>query len=313
MKNKLLILEEDAKDYAALLKQQNLSGLEIVSAETPEEGLQFAGETNIILGRPAYIAALLNEAEQLSWVQSTFAGIDALCMSGLRTDYTLTGIKKIFGPLMSEYVMSYILSIERSLFKTYENQSNKIWDALPYRSVNGLTMGIIGLGSIGQHVARTASHFGMRVLGLKRSPGNIDYVEHVYTLSESDEFLKSLDYLVAALPATSETEHFINDAVFEKINSSAIFINIGRGVTVDETALINALQSKSIKGAVLDVFETEPLPQDSPLWGMENVIITPHNSAESFPEDILKIFCENYKRFISGQPLNYVVDFKKGY
>ena len=311
--NKVLILERNADTYAAEIRRHQPVAMQLHTATSPQEAQPFAEEVNIILGRPAFVAELLPATHRLDWVQSTFAGVEQLCIPGLRSDYTLTGVKGVFGPLMSEYVMAYILAIERHLFETRALQASHTWGEFSQRSLTELTIGIAGLGSIGKHIASTAAHFGMRVLGLKRSPGEPYPAESLFLPTHLDQFLSELDYLVITLPDTPQTRHMINSVSLSRMKKTAVLINVGRGATVDETALVHALQAGQIKAAVLDVFETEPLPQDSPLWEMPNVIVTPHNSAVSFPRQIAGLFCDNYQRFLEKKPLRYVVDFKRGY
>lgn len=311
--NRLLILTTDADDYSSLLCDSHLQDLEILSCSREEDARGVIQNCTIVLGDPAMVATVLDHARSLRWVQSTFAGIDPLCEKGLRRDYVLTGVKGIFGPLISEYVFAYVLALERYLFETRENQRNKSWIVMPYRSLRTLTMGVCGLGSVGERVARTAAHFGMRVLGFKRTPTDCPYVEKVYTGSSFGEFLESLDYLVVALPRTLDTNRLIDSTALSKMKSSAVLINIGRGNAVVESDLVDALRDGTIRAAVLDVFGQEPLPPDGALWELSNAFITPHNSALSFPEDIVPVFCDNYRRFLDNQPLQYVVDFERGY
>jgi phosphoglycerate dehydrogenase-like enzyme len=214
---------------------------------------------------------------------------------------------------MSEYVFSYIVSIERHTFDLYRNQQNRIWQKIPYKSIRNRLIGICGLGSIGKHLAQTANHFGMRVWGYKMKRENVRGVERVFTQSEFRDFLSGPDYIIITLPSTPETYHLFDHAALESMKSSTILINIGRGNVVMEKALIQALQGKKIGGAVLDVFEEEPLPAESPLWHLPNVFITPHISGYSFPSDIVTIFAENYRRFLAGNPMLYPVEFKRGY
>ena len=311
--NKLLVLADNADELAHLLRQRALPDLEISIAQCESAAQTRIGEANIILGKPAFVAPMLAAATRLQWVQSTFAGVDAFCAAGLRTDYCLTGVKGIFGALMSEYVFTYILAIERNLLVTRENQRRRCWQNRPYRSLKGLTIGICGLGSIGQEIARTAAHFQLRVLGLSRSGAKTDFVETVYGPEDICQLARQVDYLVTVLPDTRETRGVINESVFRALGPDSILINVGRGATVDERALEAALRVGDIRAAVLDVFETEPLPQDSPLWDLDNVFITPHNSAMTFPEDIVEIFCENYQRFCDGEVLNGVINFDRAY
>jgi phosphoglycerate dehydrogenase-like enzyme len=215
--------------------------------------------------------------------------------------------------MMSEYVLAYILAIERQLFETKENQIAKVWGKVSYRGLRELTLGICGLGSIGRHLAQTAHHFGMRVIAFKRTPAEIPYVERVYTGASFGKFLGLLDYLVLVLPNTPDTTGLINSESLKKMKPSAILMNVGRCNAIVEADLIHALKNRQIRAAVLDVFAEEPLPSSSPFWELPNAFITPHNSAISSPEGILPIFCKNYHCFLEKMPLNYMIDFNRGY
>ena len=311
--NTLLVLDSDAATYVAALKERKLNDLVIHSANDPDAAGEHIEKADIILARPAYAALLLERAKKLRWLQSTFAGIEPLCCEGLRTDYILTGVKDVFGRLMSEYVFAYILARERSLFETKTNQDNKEWAPIPYQGLENLTIGIIGLGSIGKSIAATAAHFGMQVLGLKRTHDTVDKVNQLFLPSEKAVFLPLVDYLVVTLPATEQTTNFLDLADLKLMKPTSTLVSVGRGSNIDQDGLISALQRKYIGGAVLDVFQQEPLPATSPLWDMPNVYITPHNSAFSFPAQITSLFCENYTRFLSGNKLKYIVEFANGY
>jgi len=311
--NKLLIVSRYAKEYEEEFKTRSLPALKVMSLDRTYSPNKYIEEANIILGEPSKIAKILSQANQLKWVQSIFAGVELLCKTEQRTDYTLTGVKEVFGPLMSEYVFTYILGLEKNIFQTRENQYNSIWKNLPSKSLAGIKIGILGLGSIGKHIAKTASHFNMNVTGLKRSPGDVEYVKNVFKPSEINKFISDLDYLVITLPCTSATKNIIDKSVLNHMKKSAVLINVGRGSTIVEEDLIASLQNKMLRAAVLDVFETEPLPKNNPLWKMKNVIVTPHNSALSIPKDIVNVFEENYLNLINNKPLKYIVDFTKGY
>lgn len=311
--NRLLIIAQNADQYAKELAGRDLPDLVISASDGSDLTDATIRQANIILGAPALTAQLLAKAERLEWVQSSFAGIEPFCAPGLRKDYILTGVKDVFGPLMSEYVFGYILTLERNILLARHNQQQRLWQHRPYRSLAGLTIGICGLGSIGRHIASTAAHFRMRVLGLSHSAARTPHVELTYAPARINEFAQQLDYMVVVLPSTPSTHKMISAEVISQLPDSAVLINVGRGATVDQDALVEALRAGRLRGAVLDVFEAEPLPADSPLWGLENVYITPHNSAFTFPKDIADIFCANYERFRSKQPLKYVVDFEHGY
>ena len=311
--NRLVILDGEAPIYEAELRNKALPDLIIDTAQDVKAAQPLLREVDIIFGTPALVAEVVQLATQLKWVQSTYAGVEQLCQPGLPRSYLLTGVKELFGSFMREYVFAYILARERSLFETNENQRNKRWSRISYRSLKNVTIGIVGLGSIGAQIARTAHHFDMRVLGMKRTAGKIDYVDHLFMTNEMEAFLPQLDYLVVVLPDTMESQNLISAKELALLPPRAVLINVGRGSSVNQSDLITALETGQIRGAVLDVFEQEPLPEDSPLWGMENVIITPHNSAYSFPVQIADIFAANYSRFIAGSPLDYLVDFNRGY
>lgn len=305
--NKLLILTEDADRFIPLIETAGLPQLDIVSA------VELVSDCNIILGEPPMISELIASARDLEWVQSSWAGIDSLCQPAMRRDYQLTGVKGIFGALISEYVITYLYALERQIFEMRDNQLKKHWRPRPYRLSKDIKLGIVGLGSIGQHLAHTARQLGLQVSGLNRSGQQCEAIEKVFKADALAEFLADLDYVVLTLPATPATRNFINADVLRMMKSSAVLINVGRGNIVNENDLVAALQQGEIGGAVLDVFTTEPLPEDSPLWSLPNVYITPHFAAASFPEDVVEIFVENYQRFIQQKPLLHRIDFELGY
>ncbi len=312
-KNRLLILSRDPTRYAELIERFDFADLELVAFDSVEESKKYVENCNIILGAPKLIALILVAANKLQWVQSIFAGVEDLLSSPQRTDYVLTGVKGVFGPLMSEYVFVYILALERHVFEVYENQKERVWGKIPYESLQGKLLGICGLGSIGLHIAQTAKHFGMKVWGYKRSYEEVPGIDRIFTQLDFKEFLSNPDYIVITLPSTPDTLHLMDYETIKAMKSSAVLINVGRGSVISESALVRALEEKLIRGAVLDVFEEEPLPEGSRLWALPNVMITPHNSGFSFPEDIVRIFAENYRRFVDKKTLKYIVDFNRGY
>ena len=312
-RNRLLILARDPTRYAELIERFDFADLELVAFDSVEKAKKYVENCNIILGAPKLIALILVAANKLQWVQSIFAGVEALLSPRQRTDYVLTGVKGVFGPLMSEYVFVYILALERHILEVYENQKERAWKKIPYESLQGKLLGICGLGSIGRHLGQTAKHFGMKVWGYKRSYEDVPGIDRIFTQSDFKEFLSNPDYIVITLPSTPDTLHLMDYETIKAMKSSAVLINVGRGSVISESALVRALEEKLIRGAVLDVFEEEPLPEGSRLWALPNVVITPHNSGFSFPENIVKIFAENYRRFVDKKPLKYIVDFNRGY
>ena len=312
-RNRLLVISEDSKIYAEMITELDFADLDFKACDNVEDAKKYVEDCNIILGEPARVAPVLDAAKRLQWVQSTWAGTDVLLSPNKRTDYVLTGVKGVFGSQISEYVFAYILTLERNIFEVYENQKNRVWKNIPYEGLDERLIGVCGLGSIGRHVAKMAGNFGMKVWGYKRTYEEVTEVDRVFSETDFQEFLAKPNYIVITLPNTSKTFHLFDYDAFLTMKSSAVLINVGRGSVVDENSLIRALEEKLIGGAILDVFKKEPLPEESPLWSLPNVIITPHNSTTSLPKDIIKIFTENYRRFVEKKPFQHVIEFSRGY
>jgi len=274
---------------------------------------QPAEDVDIVLGEPKRIKAALASLPALSWAQSIWAGIEPLLDPASRRNYTLTNARGVFGGLMSEYVIGYLLAHERKILKRHEDQKNKTWDESDTGSLRGKTIGLLGVGSIGAEVARTAKFFGMKVRGYTRGSETSTHVDKYFHGDNLLKFAEGLDYLVSILPNVMDTRKLVNAELLNVLPSHAVFINVGRGAAVDESALIDALNQNKIAGAVLDVFEQEPLPKEHPFWTTPNLLMTFHTAAPSVPEDITNLFIENYKLFNEGKPLKYQVDFERGY
>ncbi len=305
MKHKLLILSQEEKSYRALIEEARLANLELAT--------QPADDVDITLGEPSRIKAALASLPALNWAQSIWAGVEPLLDPASRRDYILTNARGVFGGLMSEYIFGYLLAHERKIFQRLEDQKNKSWDDSVTGTLRGKTIGLLGVGSIGAEVARTAKFFGMNVRGYTWSSETSTHVDRYYHGNDLLNFAHGLDYLVNILPNTKDTHKIINADLLNALPSHALVINVGRGPAVDQSALLEALNQNKIAGAVLDVFEQEPLPKDHPFWTTPNLLMTFHTSAPSLAEDIAKIFIENYKLFVEGKPLKYQVDFEKGY
>jgi len=302
---KLLILCNESESYRRIIEAENLPDLTWAFAP--------ADDVDIVLGEPSRIKAALDSLPALSWAQSIWAGVEPLLDPASRHNYILTNARGVFGKLMSEYVIGYLLLHERKILKRLEDQKNKRWDDTDTGTLRGKIIGILGIGSIGADVARTAKFFGMNVRGYTWSSENSTDVDEYFHGNNLLEFAKGVDYLVNILPNTKDTRKIINADLLNALPAHALVINVGRGPAVDESSLLEALISNRIAGAVLDVYEKEPLPQDHPFWSAPNLHMTFHTAAPSLPEDIAKIFIENYKLLIAGKPLKYQVDFEKGY
>ena len=256
---------------------------------------------------------MLDTLPNLRWAQAMWAGVEPLLDPSLRQDYILTNARGVFGGLMSEFAIGYLLAHERRIFQRAEAQKNKVWDRALTGTLKGKIIGLLGVGSIGAEVARAAKFFGMTVRGYTRASKTSIHVDRYYHDAQLVDFVKDLDYLVNVLPDTKETRKIVDAKVLNALPPHALFINVGRGSTVDESALLEALNQNRIAGAVLDVFEQEPLSKDHPFWSTRNLTMTFHPSAPSLPEDIARVFVENYLLYIEGKPLKYQVDFERGY
>jgi phosphoglycerate dehydrogenase-like enzyme len=305
MIHKLLILAQDENNYRASIEKARLVNLEFAT--------QPASDVDIVLGEPRTIKAALTSLPALSWAQSTWAGVEPLLDPASRRNYTLTNARGVFGGLISEYVIGYLLAHERKIIQRLEAQKNKHWDETDTGTLRSKTIGLLGVGSIGAEVARTAKFFGMNVRGYTRDSETSTHVDKYFHGNNLHEFASGLDYLVSILPNVVDTRKIINSDLLNALPSHALVINVGRGQAVDESALLEALNQNKIAGTVLDVFEQEPLPKDHPFWNTPNLLMTFHTAAPSFVEDIAKIFIENYKLFIENKPLKYQVDFERGY
>lgn len=302
---KLLILSKDAKEYRDVLEAANLPNLEI--AENASK------ETELVFGAPTMIRDALSSLPNLHWAQASWAGVEPLLDPSLRRDYVLTNARGVFGGLMSEYVFGYLLAHERKIFERAEAQKNKVWDTSLTGQLRGKTIGLLGVGAIGADVAQMAKALGMTVRGYTRSSEISTQVDKYFHGDDLLEFVDGLDYLVSILPNTKDTRKIVGEKVLNALPPHALFMNVGRGSAVDESALLKALQENKIAGAVLDVFEQEPLPKEHPFWEAPNLTMTFHTSAPSLPKDIARVFIENYWLYMDGKPLKYVVDFEKGY
>jgi len=309
----LLILSKKADEYERLVRVENLPDLGMFSSNGAQIDAGIAGQCELVLGEPDLIRALLPSLPKLRWVQSTWAGVEPLLDISLRRDYMLTNARGIFGQQMSEYVFGYLLAHERRFWDHRRSQRERRWEPAGGGTLRGRTIGLLGVGSIGARLAGTAKHFGMTVRGYTRASETCPDVDAYYHGPDLLEFARGLDYLVCVLPNTSATGRIVDGSLLEALPSHALFVNVGRGGTVDEAALVDALRAKRISGAVLDVFEVEPLPESSPLWDFPNVFITYHTAAITNPADMVTLFSENYMRYLRAEPLKYVVDFELGY
>ena len=309
--DELLILSRRADEYRRLIDAAQLPHLHVIASSDPN--VSAADRFEMVLGEPSLVRTALPRLTGIKWVQSTWAGVEPLLDPSLRRDYILTNARGVFGPQMSEYVFGYMIARERRMFEKYAAQQAGQWDPAPPGTLRGKQIGLLGVGSIGAALTATAKHFGMRVKGYTRGSEGCADVDAYFHGDDRVAFANDLDYLVSVMPNTADTRHLVDASLLAALPRRAVFINPGRGSVVDERALADALQSGRLAGAVLDVFEQEPLPADHVFWRTPNVLITSHTAALSVPEDIAPVFVDNYRRWTAGEPLRYQVDFVAGY
>jgi phosphoglycerate dehydrogenase-like enzyme len=308
----VIVLTDDAEAYLSLLSELARQGTELVAATTVQMARSvYTGQT-VVLGQPDLAAAVLGDLPSVRWVQSSWAGVTPLLALN-RKDFLLTGVKDTFGAQMAEYVLGYLLARELRLVERLEHQRQRDWWPAESGTLQGKILGIMGTGSIGRCIASKAAAFGLRVIGYSRSGAPVEGFEDVFRADRLAAFLAQPDYLVCVLPDTPETRHLLDEKAFGAMRRPCCVVNVGRGNVIDEAALAGALRSGEIAAAVLDVFQEEPLPVDSPLWDAPGLIVTAHMAAKSHPPAIARIFAENYNRFMAGEPLNYQIDFERGY
>lgn len=263
--------------------------------------------------------AFINDPKNnVKWVQTASAGIDYLPLHTLEEKgIQLTNSSGIHAHGIAESIFGMLLSYTRSIGQAVLAQKEAEWmGRFPLKELNNKTMMIVGTGKIGQQTGKVAKAFNMKTIGINRSGRHAEHMDEQYTQEKLAEVIEQADIVVNILPLTDETENVFDETLFSKMKNSAIFINVGRGGTVNTDALIHALDQKEIEFAALDVFHVEPLPSDHPLWKREDVLITPHCSGmlEDYDKSLFPIFEENLKAFIQGEPLPInLVDYSKGY
>lgn len=261
----------------------------------------------------------LKDATKLKWVQTWSAGVNSLPLEELESrNILLTSANGVHAYPISETIFALMLGLTRKIHSYVKNQQAKIWHhAHIGLEIHEKTIGIIGVGAIGKETAKIAKAFGMKVLGVRHSGNPVNYVDEMFTADQLNLVLPQCDYIVVTLPLTKDTHHLFGREQFNQMKPSAFFINIGRGEILVEEDLIEALNNGEIAGAGLDVFSKEPLDEASPLWEMENVIITPHTSGstEHYNQRVVEdILIPNLKSYLSGEtPIMNLVDFSKGY
>jgi phosphoglycerate dehydrogenase-like enzyme len=262
---------------------------------------------------------LLARAPRLKWIQMMSAGVDRLRDTEIwRSDITITGVSGIHATPIGEFILELMLMFAKRAPHCFQLKQRREWRRFMPTVLRGKTAGIVGLGNIGREAARLCHAFGMRVIATRRSikkTGRARYVDRLLPAKELPALLVESDYVIVSVPLTQETRHLIGEKELKKMKSTAYIINIARGGIIDEDALVRAIEKKQIAGAGLDVTAIEPLPAESRLWDLDNVILSPHvaGGMEEYIVHATELFCENLRRYLAGRKLRNIIDRKKGY
>ena len=264
----------------------------------------YIGEADVLITfGPMMSDQVLAKAAKLKWIQALGTGVDGITdQASLRREVIVTNLHGIHGPPVSEAAFMSMLALSRQLPRTVRNQDKHYWERFPARLLHDKTVGIFGIGVIAEELAPKCKAFGMKVVGISSTQRPVPGFDRVYDRSQLTEAVRELDYLVLLTPLTPQTRNSVDAKVLAAMKPGAYLVNLARGGVVDEAALMAALKSKQLAGAALDVFATEPLPMDHPLWDMESVIITTHQGGfcDVYVNFAMPVIEENLRKFIAG-------------
>jgi phosphoglycerate dehydrogenase-like enzyme len=278
----------------------------------------------VVLGIPGEtplgIRETLANAPHLRWVQCMYAGAGEQLRAAELTPAELARVRftsaaGVHAIPLAEYVFLGLLALKKEFRRLEDLRARRAWDTLVLGELHGSRITILGMGAIGCEIARTAHGFGLHVTGLTRDGRRVAEADESLAVSDLAAVAARSDVLAITLPGTPHTRGLVSREVLAALPRGAVVVNVGRGTIVDQPALIEALQSGALGGAVLDVFDPEPLPADSPLWTLENTIVAPHTAARSFLENerIVELFCDNLRRYAAGEPLRNPIDTQEFY
>lgn len=309
---RVLIAEHDYPLYAKLL-QQAAPQLDILTSGDSAELAHMAADCPVWLGQPDLLATLLRQGHTPQWLQSTWAGITPLLADGLGRDYRLSRAVGIFGQVMAEYVLTYMLGHEREVMARLVSQVERKWDSRTGQSLVGRKVLIVGAGDIGQTVAQFLLPFGVELYAVASSAREQAPFKEVTTLSELPRLVGQMDYVINLLPNTPDTHDLYDAELFAVFNPNGVFMNVGRGVAVVDADLVEALRQGHLAGAIIDVCRQEPLPAKHPFWTAWGLLLTGHSSAPTSPQMMVQLFVDNLRAFQAGEITYGEVDFERGY
>jgi phosphoglycerate dehydrogenase-like enzyme len=320
MSFELLVIARSSSPILSSLSRVPQS-VHVVVTDDPDELKANAGKADAILyahGDTDLLKNILPLAARCRWVHSLWTGVEGILGPELLSHPALlSNGRGVFRWPLADWVVAMMLFFAFDLKRVLEQQEQRVWKPFVSTMLEGRTLGIVGYGAVGSAVAERARPFGMKTAALRRRPelSQSDPDVKNYAPGQLKELMAASDYLVVVTPLTAETQNLIGAEEIAAMKSSAVLINIGRGPVVEEAALIRALQSGAIRGAALDVFDTEPLPPEHPFWGMRNVFLSPHTAdrVEGFLVPAFDCFLENLNRFVTGASLMNIVNKQAGY
>ena len=318
---KVMILAECGSEVRQQLAERFGGKCELIFPERKSVSEELLQRMDAVIGEPEREEILAMSS--LRWIQITWAGADKyMRMKDVLSGITLTNVSGAFGTIIAEYAIGSLVALYRSFGRYWSNKEAHIWQKYDHaETISGKTALVLGMGDIGANVARRLKVFGTAVLGVKRTavsavPADFD---EAHTLDALDALLPRADIVIGCLPNTRETAGLLTAERLHAMKAGAVLVNVGRGSLAGTDDLVSALQDGHLGGAALDVFETEPLPADCPLWDMENVLLTPHIAGPSFggsadvQNTIWHICMDNLERYLTGNPLKNVVNRSEGY
>jgi D-2-hydroxyacid dehydrogenase (NADP+) len=304
--NVLMILppSENPGDQYGLGLKARFPQLDIRWAHHHDEADAYAADAQVILTFSPFMARHVAEkAKRLEWLQVLGSGVDAIGDLPFQGEVVITNGHGVQAIPVSEAALGLMLALSRDYRRLARNQEAGVWERWPSRLLHGKTVAILGVGAIAEALAPKCKAMGMRVTGVSSAPRTIDAFDHMFHKHELLAAAGEADFLVLLTPHTPATHHMVGAAVFSAMKPTAYLVNVARGGIVDERALIQALREGAIQGAALDVFETQPLPRDSPLWAMPNVIVSPHMAGlnQDYPAHIMPLLEANFRAFLEGR------------
>jgi phosphoglycerate dehydrogenase-like enzyme len=308
-------------DASLRLLETPPDGVRFVVGERPEDFAEVAPQADVLClvsGGRALLEPVFARAPRVSWIHVGWAGLDGVLFPALvESPVAVTNARGVFSRSLAEFVIAAVLFYAKDLRRMLRAQASARWEPFDVAEIHGQSLGILGYGDIGRAVAERARALGMRVNGERRAAraSQDPLLDAAFTPERRAELIAGSDYVVLALPATPDTRGLFGERELAAMKRTAVVINVGRGSTLDEPALIRALEARRIRGAALDVFASEPLPPDHPFYRLDNVLVSPHTAdrTASWRDDAMRLFLANLERFRSAQPLLNPIDKRRGY